>query len=487
MKIAIIGKGNVGSALEAGLTRSGHEVRTTGADAQEVRAAAAPADIIILAIPAQAREDAIRNLGDIAGKILVDPTNLLNPDWSYSGDLQKSGAEQVQEWAPGARVVKAFNTVFAQNMATGKVQGESLSLLAAGDDAEAKKQVLELGQAIGFEPSTRVRYRMRAIWKRSASSTSSWDTALPFTARTSASRSSAGPGSRCAMATTINASVNRQVKAPHPMLANAPHRIGKVALTVRDLDRVSGFYQAALGLEPIERDGDVTRLGSGSSVLIELRHDPDARPRTRREAGLFHTAFLLPDRAELGAWLAFAAQQQLPLLGASDHLVSEAVYLTDPEGNGIEIYADRPSEEWPRANGMIEMPSQPLDLRDLAGAAAGRIWSGFPAGGVIGHVHLQVGDIAAAEAFYGNLGFDITCRYPGGSFYGSGGYHHQLATNVWNSQGAPVRPERTTGVAEVEILADASVLEGVRPEGTAARTSVSLRDPWGTSISLRAR
>lgn len=150
-KVAIIGNGNVGSALEKGAQKAGYEVRTTGADAKDVRAAGAWGDIIMLAIPAQARQEAIKNLGDIKGKVLVDPTNLLNADWSYAGDLKKSGAEQSQEWAAGARVVKAFNTVFAQNMATGKVKGESLSLLVAGDDADAKKQVMGLGAAIGFE------------------------------------------------------------------------------------------------------------------------------------------------------------------------------------------------------------------------------------------------------------------------------------------------------------------------------------------------
>ena len=151
-KIAIIGKGNVGSALQKGAQRAGYEVRTTGAEPEDVRAAGAWGDVIVLAVPAAARRDAIEELGDIEGKTLVDPTNLLDDDWSYAGDLEKSGAEEVQEWAPGARVVKAFNTVFAQNMSTGEVKGEPLSLLVAGDDAEAKGQVLDLGKAIGFEP-----------------------------------------------------------------------------------------------------------------------------------------------------------------------------------------------------------------------------------------------------------------------------------------------------------------------------------------------
>lgn len=150
-KLAIIGNGNVGSAIEKGARNAGYDVRTTSADPREVLAAGAWADLIILAVPAPARREAIKNLGDVKGKTLVDPTNLLNADWSYAGDLQKSGAEQTQEWAPGARVVKAFNTVFAQNMATGKVKGEALSLLVAGDDGAAKKQVMALGAAIGFE------------------------------------------------------------------------------------------------------------------------------------------------------------------------------------------------------------------------------------------------------------------------------------------------------------------------------------------------
>lgn len=150
-KIAIIGNGNVGTAIQRGVEKAGYQVRTTSADPQEVRSAAAWGDLVILAVPAPAREGAIRNLGEVKGKTIVDPTNLLNADWSYAGDMKKSGAEQVQDWAPGARVVKAFNTVFAQNMTTGKVQGEPLSLLVAGDDSGAKKDVLDLGNAIGFQ------------------------------------------------------------------------------------------------------------------------------------------------------------------------------------------------------------------------------------------------------------------------------------------------------------------------------------------------
>lgn len=149
-RIAIIGNGNVGSAIRKGAEKAGYQVRATGSDPNEVRSAASWGDVIILAVPSPARREAIGTLGDVKGKTLVDPTNLLNADWSYAGDIRKSGAEEVQEWARGARVVKAFNTVFAQNMSTGKVKGEALSLLIAGDDADAKKQILDLGNGIGF-------------------------------------------------------------------------------------------------------------------------------------------------------------------------------------------------------------------------------------------------------------------------------------------------------------------------------------------------
>lgn len=150
-RIAIIGSGNVGSAIRRGAQGAGYDTRATGSKAEDVHAAGAWGDMIVLAVPGGARQDAISNLGDLKGKVVVDPTNLLNADWSFAGSLDQSGAEQVQEWAPGARVVKAFNTVFAQHMATGKVKGEALSLLVAGDDANAKREVLDLGNAIGFE------------------------------------------------------------------------------------------------------------------------------------------------------------------------------------------------------------------------------------------------------------------------------------------------------------------------------------------------
>jgi catechol 2,3-dioxygenase len=276
-----------------------------------------------------------------------------------------------------------------------------------------------------------------------------------------------------------------------PMIAKVPHRIGRIALIVRDLQSMARFYQRVIGLKVMDLASNRAALGAGDAVLVELRHDPAAPLQSRREAGLFHTAFLLPSRADLGAWIAHAGQESVRLTGAADHLVSEAVYLSDPEGNGIEVYVDRPSDAWPRHGGMIEMASEPLDLGGLAAAAAGHDWSGFPENGTVGHVHLQVGDIPAAEDFYvGVLGLDLTCRYQGASFFGSGGYHHQMAANVWNSQGATERSEGAAGLDEVEILVAPHILAAVRAkldtDGVADEPDeLFLRDPWGTGIRLR--
>ncbi len=233
----------------------------------------------------------------------------------------------------------------------------------------------------------------------------------------------------------------------------APLRIGTVRLRVRDLDAVSRFYQTVLGLSPIASDARHVTLGTGTTPLLELAGDATLAPHDPHQAGLFHTAFLMPSRADLARWLAHAAAAAVPLQGASDHIVSEALYLADPEGNGIEVYADRPVSRWHGPRGEIRMSTDPLDAQDLLQSAEGTAWAGFPEGGSIGHVHLQVGDTAGADRFYRDvLGLDIAARYPGASFYGSGGYHHQLAGNVWNSRRAGPRAEDMAGLDAVAIV-----------------------------------
>jgi catechol 2,3-dioxygenase len=232
----------------------------------------------------------------------------------------------------------------------------------------------------------------------------------------------------------------------------APIRIGGVRLKVRDLDAVSTFYQTVLGLSPIETGDRRVALGTGETPLLQLVGDPALAPHDPRQAGLFHTAFLMPTRADLARWVAHVAEARVPLQGASDHIVSEALYLADPEGNGIEVYADRPVARWHGPKGEIRMSTDPLDVQDLLQSTEGTVWSAFPEAGSIGHVHLQVGDTAEADRFYRDvLGLDIAASYPGARFYGSGGYHHQLAGNIWNSRRAGKRPEGTAGLDAVEI------------------------------------
>lgn len=262
--------------------------------------------------------------------------------------------------------------------------------------------------------------------------------------------------------------------------AHAPLEIGRVRLTVNDIAKVGAFYAQALGLQKIHSDATTASYGAGGRVLVELIADPAARRASPREAGLFHTAFLLPSRADLAAWLHHASASRLPLQGASDHLVSEAIYLADPEGNGIEVYADRPRDGWTKADGSIKMATDPLDFDDLA-VQARAPWTEAPTGTVVGHVHLQVGAVPEAEAFYaGTLGFAVTAHYPGAAFFGSGGYHHHLGANVWNSRGAGQRSP-STGLAGVELLADADSLAAITAK-TGGKTEVA--DPWGTVISL---
>lgn len=275
------------------------------------------------------------------------------------------------------------------------------------------------------------------------------------------------------------------------LLEGAPYRVKRVTLVARDLDRLERFYREVIGLAQISRDVDTVRLGVGNRVLLVLRHDPAARPWRPQEAGLFHTAFLLPSRGDLGAWLLHAEKLCVPLSGAADHLVSEAVYLADPEDNGIEIYVDRPSFTWPRTeDGSVVMRNERLDRPGLLRAAVP--WTGMPEGGCVGHVHLQVGALETTERFYaGLLGFDVMCRYPGAVFLGAGGYHHQLAGNVWNSRGASMRPEGTTGLKEIVLRAEGEILAVARSRCQEAGLALAqngdglvLQDPWGTRLRL---
>ena len=266
--------------------------------------------------------------------------------------------------------------------------------------------------------------------------------------------------------------------------ATAPLAVAGVTLAVRDLESVARFYREVVGLELIERTPEGALLGAGGIGFLELLHRPDALPRDPAAAGLYHTAFLLPSRADLGRWLAHAASLGARLDGAADHLVSEAVYLHDPEGNGIEIYADRPSAEWRWVDGKVVMANARLDTIGLRALANGP-WPGAPAGTRIGHVHLQVGDIAKAKRFYADLlGFEVTREGPQVAFLSTGGYHHHIACNIWESPGAGPRDPSRAGLAFVTLAAaNPAITEGIdRRSGASNVAKAGLLDPWDTLI-----
>jgi catechol 2,3-dioxygenase len=286
--------------------------------------------------------------------------------------------------------------------------------------------------------------------------------------------------------------------APNPSAiptaaSRAPVHIGAVGMTVRDLDRLIAYYRDALGLTVQQHTGQVATLGVGGAPLLELIHRPDAPPDDPREAGLYHTAFLMPTRADLARWILHAAKSRVPITGASDHDVSEAIYLDDPEGNGVEVYSDRPREKWRRDGELIFQKTDPLDIDAIVGEVdpATATYPGAPGGLRIGHIHLRVGNIAKAEEFYrGTLGLDLTRRRTGATFLSSGGYHHHVAVNVWHSDGAGTRNGKRAGLDWFAMeINDQPTMEGLKKRLAAAGATIdaipdgfAATDPWGTRI-----
>ena len=273
--------------------------------------------------------------------------------------------------------------------------------------------------------------------------------------------------------------------------------LGAVGLTVSDLERSRAFYEQVLGLRSVERVDGVLALRAGEQTLVELHGDPSAPQLDPGAPGLFHLALLMPDRPALALALARAVTARWPLSGASDHLVSEALYLSDPDGNGIELYRDRPRSEWTYRDGQLAMSTLPLDLDDLAAELAADTdpEPQAPQDTRVGHVHLQVSELAAAEEFYsGVLGFEVTVRgYPGALFVSAGGYHHHLGLNTWNSRGAPPREPGAVGLDRFEIaLPDAEDLDRVVSRVRAANRDIRAGDggwmtldPSGNLLLLR--
>ena len=281
-----------------------------------------------------------------------------------------------------------------------------------------------------------------------------------------------------------------------PTFANrTPMRIGMVTLRVLDPDLVAAFYRDAIGLTVMQRTATGASLGSGGVALLELERHEQARPESPRAAGLYHTALLMPTRKDLARWMVHAAAKRIPLTGFADHRVSESVYLDDPEGNGIEVYADRAPELWQWNSGSVTMGVDRLDIDDLLTLTDSRAsdYASAPDGMRIGHVHLRVGDLKRADSFYGDtIGLDSTRRLNGASFLSSGRYHHHLGMNVWQSSGAGQRDDATTGLAwfslEIEaediLLAQRERLHQAGAKAVPLTNGIETVDPWGTRVRL---
>ena len=285
--------------------------------------------------------------------------------------------------------------------------------------------------------------------------------------------------------------------APPGRCLPAGTRVGSVRLQVADLARSLEWYEGVLGFRALAQTDTVATLGAaGSNVpLVELNRRAGALPLPRRgRLGLFHFAILLPERPALGRFLAHLAETGVGA-GAADHLVSEALYLHDPDGLGIEVYADRPRDQWRRFGRELAMATEPLDAEDVIGSGGGGRWTGMPAGTTIGHIHLHVGDLESAAMFYHvALGLDaMGWNYPGALFLAAGGYHHHLGLNTWAGPDAePPRPGDARllewelvvpGAEDVEAAAQGLAAAGQRV--TRDSEGFVATDAWGTMLRLR--
>ncbi len=273
--------------------------------------------------------------------------------------------------------------------------------------------------------------------------------------------------------------------------------MGPVHLTVAELERSLRYYRDSVGLDVRDQGAGRASLGAGDAELLVLVEEPGARPAPRN-TGLFHFALLVPARADLARWLAHAARERVPLAGMSDHYVSEAVYLGDPDGHGIEIYADRPRAVW-EGQVMARMTTEPLDVSGLLAELddpATAPFEGLAAGTVMGHVHLQVASTEDAVVFYRDvLGFDVMAEFvPSAAFFGAGGYHHHVGANTWRSRGATPPPHGSAalrhativlpGAADRDRVAARVAAAGQEPEDVEG--GVRVHDPSGNALVFAA-
>jgi catechol 2,3-dioxygenase len=272
--------------------------------------------------------------------------------------------------------------------------------------------------------------------------------------------------------------------------------VGAVHLTVADLERSLDYYQRSIGLRVLEREDGRASLGAGDRTLLVLVEEPGAAPADGH-TGLFHFALLVPERADLARWLAHAIRDRVALTGASDHDVSEALYLRDPDHHGIEIYRDRPRGHWEGRVGEL-LTTRPLDVENLLAELddpATEPFEGLADGTVMGHVHLRVAEIPPTVAFYRDvLGFELMATYASQAvFLAAGGYHHHVGANIWESRGAPPAPPGTAALRQATIvLPDEAERDRVAARAEAAGAPVErrdggvlVRDPSGNALLLQ--
>ena len=288
-----------------------------------------------------------------------------------------------------------------------------------------------------------------------------------------------------------------ELLSPKDLLA-ADTAMGAVTLDVANLDVMTAYYRDAIALTVLSSTGSQVTLGRGTEPVVILRHSPELKAASPGQAGLFHTAILFETQAALAATVATAAQYPgVRFVGSSDHLVSQAFYFDDPEGNGIELYWDRDRTQWSWTHGQVEMSTLYLDPNEFLREHLTEQGLADPVslgGAVVGHVHLSVGDVATAQDFYVHkLGFETTANLGNQALFVSAGkYHHHMAMNVWNSRGAGPR-QRTLGLGQVDIIVPTpdevgALTERMKHYGVQTRDdgrTVSFDDPWANLINVR--